>query len=103
MNLTRITNIVPGQLCEFGHISQVLEPDGIYRCDSMPAGRALWCRFPDMETLYIRPDGSTEPFDFRVAADKYFQDATWQVVGEMPRLGEDDGPIDVAKLAEIFA
>lgn len=82
-------------------LAQVLAPDGLYRCDSMPLGRAFWARI-EGGYWYVKPDGSVEPFDFRRESDKYRDDESWAHLGVMPRLAPD-GRINIARLGIVLS
>lgn len=82
-------------------LAQVRSPDRLYRCDSMPPGRAYL--FGAIEgSVYIRADGSTEPFNWALEDRKYYHDETWVSVGHVSRL-PPDGRIDLSKLQEVLA
>lgn len=71
------------------HIAEIaagLEVNHLYRCDSMPAGRAFMRLSIDGEEgvdLYVRKDGSTEPFDWMVDGGKYNLDESWRDLGQI--------------------
>lgn len=79
-----------------GELAMSRQIDHLYRCSTMPPNR--WYLFGALEgDVYLRPDGTTEPFDFRLDGDKYREDATWQDAGAVVRLAPD-GRIDIASL-----
>lgn len=69
------------------HIAELAQGrkiDHLYRCSTMPPNR--WYLFGAIEgDVYLRPDGTTEPFGFRLEGDKYRDDATWQECGHVRR------------------
>lgn len=69
------------------HIAELAQGrkiDHLYRCSTMPPNR--WYLFGALEgDVYLKPDGTTEPFDFRLEGDKYRDDATWQECGHVRR------------------
>lgn len=88
---------------ELGLLTQIRRPDALYRCDSMPPGRAyvhLWLP-GEGGSVYIRADGSREPFDFLMESRKYYGDSTWEEIGEIKRLAPD-GRIDLDHLAVVL-
>jgi hypothetical protein len=74
--------------------------EGLYRCDSMPAGRAYLFSY-DCGNHYIKPDGTLEPFDFAIENNKYRDDQTWRLLGAVPRL-PPDGAFDLTALVQIL-
>lgn len=86
------------------HIAELAayrQVEGLYRCDSMPAQRAYWFSIEGWNK-YIRPDGTSDEFDFRIESDKYRDDQTWRLIGFMPRLAPD-GRIDLTGLQQLLA
>lgn len=76
-------------------LAQVREFDRLYRCDSMPPNR--WHLLGMLEgDVYLRADGTTEPFAWRTENDKYRDDETWSDCGPVARL--DDGSLDLSAL-----
>lgn len=90
------------------HIAELAwsrKPDHLYRCDTLPPNRAYWfCATPpgpDQHNRYIRPDGSTEPFEFALEANKYRGDETWSEIGIVPRTAS--GEIDLTALQSLLS
>lgn len=86
------------------HLAAGRELDHLYRCDSMPVGRAYWWRSDEGEEgadLYVRADGSTDGFSWNFHGDHtYSADETWVDLGPMPRI---NGAPDLVALAALLA
>ena len=81
-------------------LAMLREVDGLYRCDSMPVGRAFL--FGALEgNVYIKPDGTHEKFNFIYDNNKYRDDETWRLIGHVKRL-PPVGAIDLPVLAQIL-
>lgn len=79
----------PGLMC-IGELPMYRKIEHLYRCSTMPPNR--WYLFGFLEgDVYLKPDGTTEPFDFRLEGDKYKADATWEECGSIQR--NSDGSI----------
>jgi len=80
------------------HIADLVQSrtqDHIYRCDSMPPNR--WRLFGMLEgDVYLRPDGTTEPFTGLMDDRRYHADETWIDCGPIQRT--KSGGIDLASL-----
>ncbi len=74
--------------------------DCLYRCDSMPVGRAYFFGMLEGD-VYIRPDGTTEKFDFTYGNNKYRDDLTWRLIGHVKRL-PPIGALDLIHLASVL-
>lgn len=85
------------------HIAELAmyrEIEGLYRCDSMPIGRAYL--FGALEgDVYIKPDGTTEKFNFIYDNNKYRDDQTWKLIGHVKRL-PPNGAFDLIALTQIL-
>lgn len=67
-----------------GELAMFRQLDHLYRCDAMPPNR--WYLFGALEgDVYLKPDGTTEPFAFRVESDKYRESWTWKDCGPVSR------------------